>query len=80
MLLAVSSTFPGAVIMYNCSEGFQPGTIQTSVCGDNGLWDPNPTLYTCRGYSHYAANLELLICIASYFPVLEFLLLATYTK
>lgn len=49
MLLSSTSTFPGAVIMYNCSEGFQPGTINSSVCGDNGLWSPNATLHTCTG-------------------------------
>ena len=49
MLLSSTSTFAGGVIMYNCSEGFQPGTINMSVCADNGQWDPNPTLHTCTG-------------------------------
>ena len=32
-----------------CYEGFQPGTINMSVCADNGQWDPNPILHTCTG-------------------------------
>ena len=38
MLLSSTSTFAGSVIIYNCSEGFQPGTINMSVCADNGQW------------------------------------------
>ena len=49
VLLSSTSTFAGGVIMYNCSEGFQPGTVETSVCADNGQWVPNPTLHTCTG-------------------------------
>ena len=49
VLLSSTSTFAGGVIIYNCSEGFQPGTVQTSVCADNGQWDPNTTLHTCTG-------------------------------
>ena len=46
MLLSSTSIFAGGVIMYTCSEGFQPGSVQTSVCADNGQWDPNTTLHT----------------------------------
>ena len=49
VLLSSTSTFAGGVIIYNCNEGFQPGTINMSVCADNGQWDPNPTLHTCTG-------------------------------
>ena len=49
VLLSSTSTFAGGVIIYNCSEGFQPGTVQTSVCADIGQWDPNTTLHTCTG-------------------------------
>ena len=38
VLLSSTSTFAGSVIIYNCSEGFQPGTINMSVCADNGQW------------------------------------------
>ena len=47
--LSSDSTFVGGMIMYNCSEGFQPGTVQTSVCADTGQWVPNTTLHTCAG-------------------------------
>ena len=49
VLLSSTSTFAGGVIMFNCREGFQPGTVQTYVCADNGQWEPNTTLHTCTG-------------------------------
>ena len=49
VLFSSTSTLAGGVITYNCSEGFQPGTVRTSVCADIGQWDPNTTLHTCTG-------------------------------
>ena len=44
------STFEGAVIMYECGEGFQPAdAVVTSVCGGDGLWTPNTAIHTCTG-------------------------------
>lgn len=48
-LLPFDATNEGAVIIYQCSPGFQPLALSTAVCGSNGLWIPDPVLHNCTG-------------------------------
>ena len=49
-VISLLSTIEGSEIMYQCGSGFHPqAMVITAVCGNNGLWSPDPTLQNCTG-------------------------------
>ena len=44
-----TSTVEGASIIYQCNDSFLPDDPVVSVCGDDGLWDPDPETHNCTG-------------------------------
>ena len=51
----VTSTTVGSEIVYRCQSGLLPDRRITSVCGEDGRWNPNPATLLCEG-KKYACN------------------------
>ena len=44
-----SSTIVGSEIAYECQSGLLPEGRMTSVCGEDGRWNPDPATLMCEG-------------------------------
>ena len=44
-------TFFNALILFHCEEGLIPNTILVAVCGNTGVWNPNPANHMCVNQS-----------------------------
>ena len=44
-----SSTTVGSEIAYQCQSGLLPEGRMTSVCGEDGRWNPDTTILICKG-------------------------------
>ena len=56
-----SNTTVGSEIAYQCQSGLLPEGRMTSVCGEDGMWNPEPATLICEGIyywvvRHYKAN------------------------
>ena len=45
----ITSTTVTSEIVYQCQSGFLPEGNMTSVCGEDGMWTPNPATLMCKG-------------------------------
>ena len=50
-----SSTTVGSEIAYQCQSWLLPEGRMTSVCGGDGMWNPEPATLICKGKT-YACN------------------------
>ena len=50
-----NSTTVGSEIVYQCQSGFLPEGRMTSVCGEDGRWNPDPATLMRKG-KMYACN------------------------
>ena len=46
------STTVGSQIAYWCQSGFLPEGRMTSVCGEDGRWNPDPATLLCEGKTY----------------------------
>ena len=44
-----NSTTVGSEIAYQCQSGLVPEGRMTSVCREDGRWNPNPATLMCKG-------------------------------
>ena len=49
----VTNTTVGSEIVYQCQSGFLPEERMTSVCRENGRWNPDPATLLCEGKMYY---------------------------
>ena len=42
-----SHTRETAVVSYQCSDGFRPSAVMTSICSDSERWIPSPENLNC---------------------------------
>ena len=49
----VTNTTVGSEIVYQCQSGFLPEGRMTSVCRENGRWNPDPATLLCEGKMYY---------------------------
>ena len=47
-----TSTTLGSEIVYKCRSGLLPDGRMTSVCGEDGMWNPDPANLMCKGKTH----------------------------
>lgn len=56
----VASTTVGSQIVYQCQSGLLPDGRMTSVCGEDGMWDPDPATLMCKGKMYTCNQVPLL--------------------
>lgn len=55
----------GSLLIYHCSDGFEPYPISQKVCSSDGEWKPNVSRVKCEG----SLNFKGLLHVRSYFIV-----------
>lgn len=45
--LATVNSIPGEEIMFTCNPGYAPQVLNTAICKEDGMWDPDPTRTMC---------------------------------
>ena len=48
----ITSTTVTSEIVYQCQSGLLPEGNMTSVCGEDGMWNPNPATLMCKGKTY----------------------------
>ena len=51
-----NSTTVGSEIVYQCQSGLLPEGRMTSVCREDGMWNPDPATLLCEGKSYALAS------------------------
>ena len=49
-----NNTTVGSEVAYQCQSGLQPEGRMTSVCEEDGKWNPDPATLMCKGKFYYA--------------------------
>ena len=47
-----TNTTVGSQVVYRCQSGLLPEGRRTSVCGEDGMWNPNPATLMCKGKTY----------------------------
>ena len=51
-----NSTTVGSEIVYQCQSGFLPEGGVSSVCREDGMWNPDPATLLCEGKLYALAS------------------------